>query len=89
MHLQMLLSKGQHFRPPHRFLAGVIQCLISINLVQTSTDLKVTLFLSYGKTAPDSYRWLCLDFISSQDIGSTPIANVQETKKQSEETMDE
>lgn len=56
------------------------------NLYRSKGDTRI---LSNGKTASDSYRWLCLEFISSQDIGSTPIANVQETKKQSEETLDD
>lgn len=56
------------------------------NLYRSKGDTHI---LSNGKSAPDSYRWLCLDFISSQDIGSTPIANVQETKKQNEETLDD
>lgn len=90
MHLQMLLSKMPTFYATTQ-ISGWNNSMPDFN--KPGPDLYRskggTHILSNGKTAPDGYRWLCLDFISSQDIGSTPIANVQETKKQSEETLDD
>ncbi len=78
----------KHFTQSHSILAGMIHYFnkSGTNFYRSKGDTHI---LSNGKTAPDSHRWLCLDFISSPDIGSTPIANVQETKKQNEETLDD